>query len=409
MYTLSIILNLHRENELVQKTIENLNRILTTKNSWINIECIAILDNSNEETKSLIYKNKNIFHIIEEVNYTDLALSRNHGVNMATGNFILFADGDDYCSHNVLQSLYKVFYKHYHEQKNLEILEDNQHIAVFPENLVWFPKISKMRYYESNNFMVQNNKFTHCYISRIAIYKGLLKKYPIRTNTAPYGYEDWDLNNRLLENGVMFKISDYSLYYRVENHQSLLAGQQEKKYIVRNSDTFGADNINTNVKIENKIKSKSNVLNYIKYFFKMSKNNQKPSIEKDLNFLSLYNETSLDKENILFHSAEHYISHVSIQVEMYQQLLILLSTHHSAYLSDSKTEIKKDTLLLSIHKDIINWYLLSEDDQLHIFIKAIINSKVKTIIVGDSELGKKSLLYHHLIYKEYKINIRSIA
>jgi hypothetical protein len=411
MYTLSIILNLHRENELAQKTIDNLNKILIAKNSWQKIELIAILDNSNKKTKDIVIKNKNIFNHIEEVMYGDLAMSRNHGIDIATSKFVLFADGDDYCSHNILQSLYKVFYKHYHKKKNLEILDDHQHIAVFPDSLLWFPDVSKMKYYESNNFMIQNNKFTHCYISRIAIYRGLLKKYPIRTNTPPYGYEDWDLNNRLLENGIQFKMADYTLYYRKENTQSLLAGQIEKKHLVRNSDTYHSDNIH--IKIQKKVKFRNitigKVLEYAKYYLKVNQNaNNEVSIESDVSFLKSYNEIDLNTKNILFHSSEHYTHQISIQVEIYQQLLILLANHHHIHISDIRTKPREDTFLISIDSDIINWNSLSEDDQLHIFIKAIINSQIKTIYIDNSDFAMKSLKYHSLMYQEYNIEIISI-
>ena len=415
MYTLSIILNLHRENELADKTIQNLKNILSTKHSWGSVECIAILDNSNEVTKNIVMQHQVLFAKIEEVSYADLALSRNHGVALAQNNFVLFADGDDYCSHTVLQSLYDRFCQHYGKKNaHLANMKESEHIALFPENLVWFPEVSKMRYFPSNAYMVQNNKFIHCYISKIALYRGLLEKYPIRKNTPSYGYEDWDLNNRLLDAGVQFKVADYTLYYRKDTIHSLLTGQFEQKAIVRNSDAY----LPTHMDIKTVFPKSKLRLFADKISLLFGKRREEcvlvqktESITEDIKFLQAYGEAFSTKE-VLYHSAEHYTKHIFIDVEIYKTLLSLLQGITELYVYEERENIHKDIqkcLYLNLNRDLEGWTTLSEERQFHTFMKAMMNSSIQKIHIIQSPFVLKTLKYYSDVYQAYAIEVIVIS
>lgn len=277
MYTLSIILNLHREGELAERTIKNLRNVLDfaqkKSNNWASIEVIAVLDNSDDITQQVVNKHNDLFSKIELVNYRDLADSRNHGVNRSSNNFVLFADGDDYLSHNALVALFDKFNNHYSisvgisDSEQLSALEYNQHIAVFPELLVEFPKLFFQSYIDSNDFIRVNMQFMHCYISRICCPRFILINNLVRANQLPYGYEDWDLNNRLLATGLKYQVaSDYILYYRKTNSASLLQNQIKNKCIVRNSDIYSIKINNMHMLDNNEINKSCNQQNNAKKF-----------------------------------------------------------------------------------------------------------------------------------------------
>ncbi len=398
MYSLSIILNLHQEKYLLTKTIHNLQHILSCTSSWHKIEVIAILDKSDEETKSIVYAHQNIFDKIKEVRFGDLALSRNYGVKHSTCNFVLFADGDDYCSHNLLTALYKVFKRHYGRATTINHLKDTEHIAVFAKHLIWFPNISSMHYVDSNEIMVQNNKFIHCYNSKIAICRNLLLKYPLRPNASPYGYEDWDLNNRLLHSGVQFKVAEYTLYYRKENHTSLLAKQIEKNYIVRNSNAYMLHNIKTEfspviLTQENKKDLFSRLQTFI---HKFTHTNKPISLTKDLLFLQKYNESYVTSD-IHFHSAQHYRHHLSNEVYIYKKLLILLKNNQYPHIFH-----------FNLSKEIPNWDILSQTQHFHIIIKALLNSEATKLQLPHSHIIAKVFTDYKDIFINKNIDINLI-
>ena len=247
IHTLSIVLNLHREGVLIEKTLQNLyEAIKIGEKKWSEIETIAVLDRSDDPTKDVIDNHKHLFDTIEEVDYGDLAHSRNHGVEKAGKHFILFADGDDFMSENALEALFDKIDIHYKRMgirtsEALEKAEINRHAALFPKYLVEFPSLIKTTYYDANECVRLNNRFVHLYISRICTYRGVLRRFPLRPNEPPYGYEDWDLNNRLLAAGVDFLTADYTIYYRKENTRSLLSNQVKNLAIVRNSEIYSYD------------------------------------------------------------------------------------------------------------------------------------------------------------------------
>lgn len=259
VYSISIILNCHKEGRLLEKTIKNIKDIIqyTSNNqpNWVDIEIIAILDNADTETQKIIYNHRYLFAKIEEVNYKDLGLSRNHGINIAKNNFIVFADGDDYCSHNMLVAIYEKIRNHYSNLYiqsviDLDLLDNNNHIAIFPEILIEFPNLYVQKYLDSNDFVVSNMRFTHLYISRICCYKSILLKNPLHTNQLPYSYEDWDLNNILLSKGIKYCVCNYIVYYRkIAKKNSLLNIALNNKCIVRNSDIYSSKfNVSINIK-----------------------------------------------------------------------------------------------------------------------------------------------------------------
>lgn len=468
MYTLSIILNFHREGELAEKTIHNLQKMVEankqTMATWKEVEILAILDNADEKTKAIVYKYKELFSTIDEVDFKDLAHSRNYGVNKAEKNFVLFADGDDYCSLNVLEALYKTFYHHYHPiavtPNELEQLSDDQHCVAVPNYLIEFPKLFQMEYCDSNDFIAQNNKFVHCFTSKIAAPKSLLAKYKVYENEAPYGYEDWDLNNRLLANGIHYKISNYKLYYRRENSQSLLAAQAKNKHIVRNSLLYDYVMINNKLqKIEEqpiqeivmlqpergviwRTLSRSHTLTKVyrrvrygaNYSAQVPPPGNESIFKEDRLFLENYGESVSLREDIQFGSTKYFASHFSTQTKIYNQIMEFLRNKEVVYffpwiilggadkVSVAYTKAlsdKNSCVITSIcggariedvkvpHLDLISglegWEHLSQEDQLHILVKAVINSGIKLIHIVNSEIAIKSVKYYDKVYKEHHI------
>ena len=438
MYTLSIVLNLHREGELAAKTIQNLRDILETPNDWEDVEIIAVLDNADELTSSIVKDNEDLFTLVEKVKYKDLGASRNHGVNCVNNEFIVFADGDDYCSLEMLQGLYETFYEHYKNKNNWKNLSESEHIAIFPKYLIEFPALFQMTYCDSNDILTLNNRFSHCYHSKISIHKSLLKKNIINKNIAPYGYEDWDLNNRLLDSGVQYKTTEYKLYYRRENMQkSLLSKQVDNKHIVRNSPIYRyKDN-------EEEMIEKRKDCQIVEF----SKQNLKSKLlinvykevlfHEDKVFLEHYNEPYTYREDITTWSTSNLANEKTVQSKIYDELMVFLqdkdivyftpwiglggadkvfleytgaitSTYNACVITTLAIGSRINRLTvpyLDLHEISESWEHISEEEQLHILIKVLINSNIKVLHVVQSNIALKIIKYYGEVLEEYNVKI----
>ena len=440
MFTLSIVFNFHREGKVAEKTIENLKNILEQPHAWNDVEVVAILDNPDKLTRDLVYEHSSVFTTIEEVNYQDLGDSRNHGVDISHNEFITFSDGDDYCSHNILQALYDRFfehYAHYGEAKQLANLKEHEHIAVFPEYLVEFPHLFKMHYVDSNDFMVKNNRFIHCYFSKISIHRQLLTRYRIRKNSPPYGYEDWDLNNRLLSAGVWYTTAAYILYYRRDNKQTLLKKQTDLKHIVRNSKLYDHTQSIKPIETLHSTPNKNDFFRIEPKSNKMKKIYQDILFKNDKLFLHDYAEECQYKNDVVSGSTSETAFRLSGHSVIYDQLLDFLygkeiiyfvpwinlggadkvileytksiATEYQAGLITSlKPGSRIERLeipfcdLPSIHE---SWNTISLEERLHILTKAIINSKVKIVHIINSDIALQTVKYYAHVYKEHHIKI----
>jgi len=442
MYTLSIILNLHREGNLVRNTISNIRDVLDdTKRgkNWDDIEIVAVLDNADDTTKKVVLDNQDIFQKISEVDFRDLALSRNHGVALSKNNFILFADGDDYISNETLSSIFELFFSHYSKcSYQLTQLSYQQHVAVFPSLLVEFPKLHFQKYKNANEFIIDNMKFHHCFVSRISCPKVLLVNNLLKKNEHPYGYEDWDLNNRLLALGVKFVIAHgYVLYYRRSRATSLMGNQTKNKCIVRNSLLYDKNflkSVQTKKNIRSsRIKLRCNKLkkNIFDVVFKtqfvgnIKKIHGKFLEIKHRKFLLQYQETELSVVGgATFDSSTYFADHFSVESSDYEKIVYFLEEKEVVIVSDLSNDSpffnkfgnhisviktsENDSNCDAIITDCNNISFcrmkneLSEDMKTHVLLKALINSvNVKKIYCVQSEIGDLLTQRYGSVLEEY--------
>jgi glycosyltransferase involved in cell wall biosynthesis len=454
-YTLSIIITFHKEGVLAYKSLNNLIKVINysnqIKSSWDSIELVAILDNPDENTKNIVKSFQHKIDLIEFVDYKEPSSSRNHGTKIASGNFILFVDGDDFFSIISLHAIYKNMYNHYSNNAQ-SILHDNidytKHIAVFPATYIEFPKIYVHKFVDSNNFIKQNMMFHHLYVARICCLRNIILKYPVSKNDHAYGFEDWDLNNRLLSLGVNFKIAHgFDVYYRKKIKHSVFAHHMDEKCIVRFSPIYEQERIvesilekdegiiisnieNRFIKLLHKIKAIALIRigklkkingNYFKHVIFLISNNEKYlSINKHIYGDYANMSKILSNETVCFFELREFlkgadfvffapwvtvggadrllIEYVNILLNKGYHVKVVLNIELGERINQINCEY------YSIGKDNFKWSQLSESNQLHILIKAIISSKIKLLHIVNSEPMLKIIKYYSSILKEYDIN-----
>lgn len=115
--TISLICIFYNESKYIQKTLESIYN--QNNNYMFDIELILIDDNSNDGTYDIVndYINNNekdYIHPILIKNETNVGpgLSRRKGIELSSGKYIMFIDGDDYyidndCIRNAFNSIIK--------------------------------------------------------------------------------------------------------------------------------------------------------------------------------------------------------------------------------------------------------------------------------------------------------------
>ena len=107
MDKISIIINVYNGEDYISKCIESV-----INQTYKNLEILIINDGSTDNTLKICksYKDKRI-KIITTKNM-GLSLSRNVGIDNATGNYIYFIDADDYIDLDTIKYLYNICIKY---------------------------------------------------------------------------------------------------------------------------------------------------------------------------------------------------------------------------------------------------------------------------------------------------------
>ena len=96
---LSVIVNTYNSEKFLNQCLDSIIPKLNDK-----IELIIVDDSSIDNSKEIIdYKIKGISNVKSYVvNHNGVSSSRNYGIKMSEGEYIIFVDGDDYLTNNAL-------------------------------------------------------------------------------------------------------------------------------------------------------------------------------------------------------------------------------------------------------------------------------------------------------------------
>lgn len=118
MKKVSIVVPVYNSNKYIRKCIESL-----IDQSYKNIEILLIndgsTDNSDEICKEYKSKDKRIIYVVKE--HTGVSDTRNKGIEIATGEYIVFIDSDDFIDNDAIEKLEKN-----HNKNNLTGLKINR-------------------------------------------------------------------------------------------------------------------------------------------------------------------------------------------------------------------------------------------------------------------------------------------
>jgi len=145
-FDISIIIPCYNCEKYVGKTI---NSILNQDYLLDKIEIILINDGSKDNTLDIINKYKSDNVVIIDKENSGVSSTRNKGIELAQGKYILFLDSDDYLSSNAIRDITSFFDIHYDEV-----------------DIVTYPIV----FFYPNGKKVMQERYRNSYIKGTAVY-----------------------------------------------------------------------------------------------------------------------------------------------------------------------------------------------------------------------------------------------
>ncbi len=213
----SVVLNVHREAELVRTTLISLDRCAEfARERGVKSELVAVFDRSDDNTRVAFGATRvtsfECVHIVE-TDHGSLGPSRNSGIDVAIGDYIWTADADDLVSENCIYELYKTAVK------------DSKSVVVVNYYVAFGDSVHVAKYYDSSYLTVADFVYVHPYVSRIFVHRDAFKqtRYSDLPVSVGFAYEDWDLNCRLLAIGYIFLVANETIIFYRQRRDGLLA------------------------------------------------------------------------------------------------------------------------------------------------------------------------------------------
>ena len=210
----TVILNCHNEDSYIEATMRSLKECVDyATHRGVSVEIVVILDNPTKFLKNYFKNNSHLDGVISKVievhNYS-LGVSRNDGVKQSAGKYIVTADADDLISRNFIYCGYK---------KAEDIFErTGRDCCLIPEFVYVFGDVKIITKFVSSDYFSPCDMVNfHPFCSRILIKRDLLERFSYRdlNKKSGFAFEDWDLNRRLYQNGVLIDVvPETVLFYR---------------------------------------------------------------------------------------------------------------------------------------------------------------------------------------------------
>lgn len=208
---ISIIVPCYNAEKYLKKCLDSI-----INQTYNNIEIITINDGSKDNTLKILkdYEKRDYRIIVINKENTGVSDSRNIGIKMATGKYVMFADADDYFELNAVETLYNALVKN-------------------KSNIVrgkWRRQLKSTNYIEDSiekyNSMDKGNIIENilsgnisCYVWLLIIKAEVLRKYNIMFSPELKMMEDTYFYIQLLEKENIFFL-DKVVYNYVENEKS---------------------------------------------------------------------------------------------------------------------------------------------------------------------------------------------
>lgn len=327
----SIVVSIYNIEKYISKCVDSI-----IHQSYKNIEVLLIDDGSKDSSSNICdsYASKDDrIKVIHKQN-AGLGLARNTGLENATGDYILFIDGDDFVDLNLIDTVNKYLtnkeydivcydsYDYYNNDKIISVDTNNQ-VREYNDNEILGYVLPHMIYDIENN-----TRFQYCAWNKVYRLE-LLKQTNFKfISERQYISEDFYSNLLLYKDVKSFlALPDKLYYYRKNNLTSLTSTYRSDRLEKNNYQYFESIKIAKEYKYNNLILNNigfqyfNNMLGTFEMIFNCSllKNKEKKkniyNIIKDENFNYIINQLKLSREplykKVLVYCLKHKFSRFS--------------------------------------------------------------------------------------------------
>lgn len=259
---ISVIIPAHNVEKYIRKCVDSI-----LEQTYKNIEIIIIEDNSNDNTNFICnqYAKKHDNIIVIHENNKSAGKSRNTGINLAKGKYIMFVDADDSIEKQMIELLHQEITSNdasavfcaYSEERKLEkrrIFEEGKKSCIYDRNEI----VNSIIY---NTIYVENDKKE---LPLYAVWAGLydldiVKENKIRFLNENQCYsEDSIFNFEFLCKSSKIVIINKALYnYNMDNMNSICSSYNKRlnyldewrNYLLKIANKNKIDRETTNLKI----------------------------------------------------------------------------------------------------------------------------------------------------------------
>lgn len=236
---ISVIITAHAEGILIHRTLASVQRAISQlPSSYRPVEIVLHVDNPTQETTDYINTHK-LSTLKDASIYTnsfgDLGSSRNFAIERAKGKYIATIDADDLMSLNWLKN-------------SLDYLESQKEPTIAHSEVT-------VEFEGANSLVLKHGEidydtdtllsvFANRWNSVIVAPKNILQKFTYTPNSPGFGYEDWNLNSRLIYAGVHnVLIPKTAIFVRRKKTNSEWARQVQSMAVLRANPLLGFENI----------------------------------------------------------------------------------------------------------------------------------------------------------------------
>tara|TARA_X000000950_G_C13874616_1_gene644302 strand:+ start:340 stop:1599 length:1260 start_codon:yes stop_codon:yes gene_type:complete len=313
----SIVIPVFNTEKFIKKCVQSV-----LNQNFNDLEIILINDYSKDKSgkicKELSIKNPNKLKFVQNKKNLGVSTSRNIGLNIANGKYIIFLDSDDYLIKNSLNYLYKkiklknypeVIFNHIVQKKepktNLNILKYFGEKKLFKKQFL-SKTIKKnfilnecWRIVVSKDLIIRNKiNFKNIKIAEDVsfVFKILTHMSSIIINKNKFLFHRSRADSLKYTKGVDAALAYYSVYLEIQDYKKRIRNQKE----ILNYLDILKENIKSNMKIYFSILNKSQISQLIIKMRKFFPNKKNPKLEYKKFILNTIEQTERKIKNSLY-------------------------------------------------------------------------------------------------------------